>query len=76
MEVEGRLVRHSAPYRYVWPSELDLMAELTGFRVRDGVTVGEDQLEDGVTQQPPGGGDGDGPEASTEPTGLSGRLRP
>jgi SAM-dependent methyltransferase len=35
MEVDGRLVRHSAPYRYVWPSELDLMARLTGFRVRD-----------------------------------------
>jgi SAM-dependent methyltransferase len=35
MEVDGRLVRHSAPYRYVWPSELDLMAKLTGFRVRD-----------------------------------------
>ena len=35
MEVEGRLVRHSAPYRYVWPSELDLMARLAGFRLRD-----------------------------------------
>jgi SAM-dependent methyltransferase len=35
MEVDGRLVRHSAPYRYVWPSELDLMARITGFRVRD-----------------------------------------
>jgi len=32
MEVGGRLVRHSAPYRYVWPSELDLMARLAGFR--------------------------------------------
>jgi SAM-dependent methyltransferase len=31
----GRLVRHSAPYRYVWPSELDLMGRLTGFRLRD-----------------------------------------
>lgn len=28
MEVDGRLIRHSAPYRYVWPSELDLMAQL------------------------------------------------
>ena len=28
------LVRHSAPYRYVWPSELDLMARLAGFRLR------------------------------------------
>ncbi len=35
MEVDGRLVRHSAPYRYVWPSELDLMAKINGFRVRD-----------------------------------------
>ena len=31
----GRLLRHSAPYRYVWPSELDLMAKITGLRVRD-----------------------------------------
>jgi len=29
-EVDGRLVRQSAPYRYVWPSELDLMAKITG----------------------------------------------
>jgi SAM-dependent methyltransferase len=35
IEVDGHLVRHSAPYRYVWPSELDLMAKITGFRVRD-----------------------------------------
>jgi SAM-dependent methyltransferase len=35
IEVDGRLVRHAAPYRYVWPSELDLMARLTGFRVRE-----------------------------------------
>jgi SAM-dependent methyltransferase len=35
IESEGRLVRHSAPYRYVWPSELDLMAKITGFKVRD-----------------------------------------
>ncbi len=34
MEVDGRLVRHSAPYRYVWPAELDLMARLVGFRLR------------------------------------------
>jgi hypothetical protein len=31
----GRVVRHSAPYRYVWPSELDLMARLSGFQLRD-----------------------------------------
>jgi SAM-dependent methyltransferase len=35
MDVGGRIVRHSAPYRYVWPSELDLMAQLAGFRLRD-----------------------------------------
>ncbi len=35
MHVDGRLVRHSAPYRYVWPSELDLMARLAGLRRRD-----------------------------------------
>jgi SAM-dependent methyltransferase len=35
MEVDGKLVRHAAPYRYVWPSELDLMGQLAGFRVRD-----------------------------------------
>ncbi len=35
MKVDGRLVRHSAPYRYVWPSELDLMAKLAGFRLRE-----------------------------------------
>ncbi len=34
MHVDGRQVRHSAPYRYVWPSELDLMARLTGLRLR------------------------------------------
>jgi SAM-dependent methyltransferase len=30
-----RLLRHSAPYRYAWPSELDLMAKVTGFRLAD-----------------------------------------
>ncbi len=35
MDVDGRTVQHSAPYRYVWPSELDLMAQLAGLRVRD-----------------------------------------
>jgi SAM-dependent methyltransferase len=35
MEADGRLVRHSAPYRYIWPSELDLMARITGFRLRE-----------------------------------------
>lgn len=35
MAVNGRLIQHSAPYRYVWPSELDLMARLAGFRLED-----------------------------------------
>jgi len=34
MDVDGRMVRHSAPYRYVWPSELDLMAQLAGLQLR------------------------------------------
>jgi SAM-dependent methyltransferase len=34
MDVDGRLIKHSAPYRYIWPSELDLMARLGGFRLR------------------------------------------
>ena len=33
--VDGAVERFSAPYRYVWPSELDLMAELAGMRLRD-----------------------------------------
>jgi SAM-dependent methyltransferase len=35
IDVDGRMVRHSAPYRYVWPAELDLMGRLAGFRLRD-----------------------------------------
>ena len=33
IDVDGRLVKHAAPYRYVWPSELDLMAKLAGLRL-------------------------------------------
>jgi SAM-dependent methyltransferase len=33
--VDGRLDRLSIPFRYVWPSELDLMAQLAGMRLRD-----------------------------------------
>jgi SAM-dependent methyltransferase len=33
MSVDGRLVHHAAPYRYVWPSELDLMAEIAGLEL-------------------------------------------
>ena len=32
--LDGRLLRHSAPYRYIWPAELDLMARLAGLRLR------------------------------------------
>jgi SAM-dependent methyltransferase len=30
-----RVERSSAPFRYVWPAELDLMAELAGLRLRE-----------------------------------------
>jgi SAM-dependent methyltransferase len=33
--VDGQLERHSVPFRYAWPSELDLMAELAGMRLRE-----------------------------------------
>ena len=33
--VDGQLHRVSMPFRYVWPAELDLMAELAGMRLRD-----------------------------------------
>ncbi len=33
--VDGRGEYRSIPFRYVWPSELDLMAELAGLRLRD-----------------------------------------
>jgi SAM-dependent methyltransferase len=35
VDVNGRLVRHSAPYRYIWPSELLLMAKIAGFDLQD-----------------------------------------
>jgi SAM-dependent methyltransferase len=31
----GRLERLSIPFRYVWPAELDLMAEVAGMRLRE-----------------------------------------
>jgi hypothetical protein len=34
-ERDGRLERSSTPFRYVWPAELDLMAELAGMRLRE-----------------------------------------
>lgn len=33
--VDGKLERLSVPFRYVWPSELDLMAKLAGMRLRE-----------------------------------------
>jgi SAM-dependent methyltransferase len=33
--VDGRLEVASVPFRYVWPSELDLMARLAGMRLRE-----------------------------------------
>lgn len=33
--VDGRAERFSVPFRYVWPSELDLMAEVAGMRRRE-----------------------------------------
>ena len=34
-EVDGTIERRSIPFRYVWPSELDLMAQLAGMQLRD-----------------------------------------
>ena len=33
--VDDKIERVSIPFRYVWPSELDLMAELSGLRLRN-----------------------------------------
>ena len=33
--VSNSIEKSSGPFRYVWPSELDLMAELAGMRLRD-----------------------------------------
>jgi SAM-dependent methyltransferase len=33
--VDGRVERVSVPFRYAWPSELDLMAQLAGMRLRE-----------------------------------------
>ncbi|MEV7956153.1 class I SAM-dependent methyltransferase [Streptomyces sp. NPDC088141] len=32
---DGRGEAHTTPFRYVWPAELDLMAQLAGLRLRD-----------------------------------------
>lgn len=33
--VDGRTERTSIPFRYVWPAELDLMAQLAGLKLRE-----------------------------------------
>lgn len=33
--IDGEVVTFSSPHRYVWPSELDLMARLAGMRLRE-----------------------------------------
>jgi hypothetical protein len=33
--IEGQLETLSSAHRYVWPSELDLMAQLAGLRLRE-----------------------------------------
>jgi hypothetical protein len=33
--VDGKLEVNSVPFRYVWPSELDLMARLAGMTLRE-----------------------------------------
>jgi hypothetical protein len=33
--VDGRADRFSLPWRYAWPAEYDLMAELAGLRLRE-----------------------------------------
>jgi hypothetical protein len=33
--VDGMLKRFSMPFRYVWPAELDLMAQIAGMTLRD-----------------------------------------
>jgi hypothetical protein len=34
LDIDGDVVRRvSVPFRYVWPAELDLMAELAGMRL-------------------------------------------
>lgn len=60
MQVDGRLVHHSAPYRYVWPSELDLMARCAGLRLRDRWSdwtrspfTAESQTQVAVFEKPP-----------------------
>lgn len=61
---EGRVETFSAPFRYVWPSELDLMARLAGMTLRErwaGWTrepfTGESRSHVSVWERPPVGPD-------------------
>ncbi len=33
--VDGKVRRNSVPFRYVWPAELDLMAQLAGMSLKE-----------------------------------------
>lgn len=59
--VDGRVEAMSMPFRYVWPAELDLMAELAGMHLRDRYGgwnqepfTAESRLHVSVWQLPPG----------------------
>ena len=60
---DGTYRRHSAPYRYVWPAELDLMARLAGLRLRErwadwdrSPFTADSQQHVSVWEKPPAGG--------------------
>jgi SAM-dependent methyltransferase len=63
-KVENTFEASSAPYRYVWPSELDLMARLAGMRLRERwggwkrePFTSESTQHVSVWEKPPPGGD-------------------
>jgi hypothetical protein len=58
--VDGALERNSVPFRYAWPAELDLMAELAGLRLRERWSdwtrepfTGESEKHVSVWEKPP-----------------------
>jgi SAM-dependent methyltransferase len=60
--VDGRIERMSIPFRYVWPAELDLMAQLAGMTLRDRWSgwrrepfTGESRKHVSVWEKPPSG---------------------
>ncbi len=60
--VDGRLERVSMPFRYVWPAELDLMAQLAGMTLRERwggwmreSFTSESRQHISVWEKPPGG---------------------